>query len=151
MPWPKPRCGARVGSSRGGRAPRSAPGRGWPRQAHQHLLAGGDLDAVEHDGLGGHAEGGVRHGGVEAQQLLDRGGDLVEVGDEGAELVGVVEQGHHAVADEAAGRVVAGDHELEQARQHLLAGELLALAGGDQHAHEVVGRLGLRWSTRSPR
>ena len=90
-------------------------------EADQHLLAGGDRDAVEIDRLGGHAERGVGHRRGEPHELLDRRREAAR-GPSGssAQLVGVVEQGDDPVADEAGGGVVAGDDQLEQARQQLL-------------------------------
>ena len=56
----------------------------------------------------------------------------------------MLEQGDDAVADEARGRVVAGDDQLEDRRQQLLGAEpLVAVAGADQPAHEVVAGAGL--------
>ena len=63
----------------------------------------------------------MRDRGGEADELLDRGGKLPGIGQQRLELAGVIKQGHHAVADQAGRGVVAGDDELEQARQQLLA------------------------------
>ena len=81
---------------------------------------GGDFHAAESHRLGRHPERGVRDGGGEADELLDRGGKLPGIGQQRLELAGVIKQGHHAVADKAGRGVVPGDHELEQARQQLL-------------------------------
>ena len=111
----------------GGREPaRIAVGRA---QAHQHLLVRGDLHAVEGHRLGRHPERGVRDRGGEADELVDRGGKLPGIGQQRLELAGVIQQGHHPVADQAGRGVVAGDHELEQARQQLLGGERVVFGG----------------------
>ena len=49
-------------------------------QAHQHLFAGGELDAAEGQRLGRHPERGVRDRGGETDELVDRGGKLPQVG-----------------------------------------------------------------------
>ena len=56
------------------------------------------------------------------------------------ELVAVVEQGHHRVADQAARGVVAGDHELEQRRERLGLGGHAAVDGVDEDLDEVARR-----------
>ena len=109
-------------------------------QAHQHLFVRGDLDAVEGDRLGRDPERGVRDWGGEPDQLLDGGGQPSGIGQQRLEPAGVIQQGHHPVADQAGRGVVAGHHELEQARQKLLGGEHIAFGGGDQDADQVVGR-----------
>ncbi len=110
------------------------------RQAHQHLFMCGYLHAVERHRLGRHPERGVRDRGGEPDELVDRGGKPCGIGQQGLELAGVIQQGHHSVADQAGRGVVAGDDELEQARQELLGGERVAFGGGDQDADQVVGR-----------
>src|SRR5580700_11564852 len=49
-------------------------------EAHQHLLAAGDLRAAESHRPGRHPEGGVRNRGREPDELLDRTGELTGVG-----------------------------------------------------------------------
>ena len=79
------------------------------------------------------AERRVRHRGVVAQQLFYRDGELRRIGPERGELFGLPQQRDHAVADEARGRVVTGDDQLEDRRQQLLRAEsLLAVTGSDQ-------------------
>ena len=80
-------------------------------------------------------------GGREPQQLLDGAGEQVRVLAQRGELVGVVEQGDDAVADQAAGGVVAGDDELEQRRQRLGLGRLAAVDGVDEDGDEVARRV----------
>ena len=109
-------------------------------QAYQRLFARGDLHAVEGHRLGRHPERGMRDRGGEADELVDRGGKLPRIGQQRLELAGVVQQGHHPVADQAGRGVVAGDDELEQARQQLLGGERVAFGGGGQDADQVAGR-----------
>jgi hypothetical protein len=118
-----------------GEAARVAVGRA---QAHQHLFVRGDLDAVEGDRLGRDPERGVGDRGGEADELVDRGGKQPGIGQQRLELAGVIQQGHHSVPDEASRGVVAGHHELEQARQQLLGGECFVF-GGNQDADQVVG------------
>ena len=98
----------------------------------------GDVGGADRKGLGGHAERGVRDGGVIAQELFDGRGHLIEVGEQRIELVGVVEERHDRVPDVGRGRVVPGDDQLEQARQHLLVAEPIVGAGVHQHAHQIV-------------
>ena len=51
----------------------------------------------------------------------------------------MVEQGDDAVADQARGRVVAGDDQLEQAGQQLLVAQPVAVfSRREQDAHEIV-------------
>src|SRR5579863_2653187 len=69
-------------------------------QAHQYLLVRGDLNPAQRHRLGRHPERGMGDGGGEADELIDRGGKLPRVGRQRPELAGVIEQGHHAVADE---------------------------------------------------
>ena len=58
------------------------------------------------------------------------------------QLIRVAEQGDDAVADEARGRVVPGDDQLEDGRAQLPGIEaLVAVTGGDQGADEVVTRI----------
>ena len=79
------------------------------------------------------------NGGVVAEALLDSGGDLARVRTQPGELLGVSQQRHDAVADEGGGRVVPGHDQLEDGREQLSGVEaLVAVAGGDQPAHEVV-------------
>ena len=98
-----------------------------PGDAHQDLLVGGDRDAVELHRLGGDAEGRVRHRRREPDELLDRSRQQGRLVVEEPELVGTVEEGDDAVADEARGRVVAGDDELEEAREQLLPAQAALL------------------------
>jgi hypothetical protein len=65
-------------------------------------------------------------------------GKLPGIGQQCLELAGVIQQGHHPVADQAGRGVVTGDHELEQARKQLLRGQRVAF-GGNQDADQVVG------------
>ncbi len=57
-------------------------------KADQHLLAAGDLDAVETHRLGCHAERGMGDRGSEPDELVDRSGKLPEVGKQGFERPG---------------------------------------------------------------
>ena len=75
----------------------------------------------------------------EPDELVDCCGKLPEIGQQRFELAGVIEEGYHAIADEAGRRVVAGDHKLEEARQDLLRGERIVLSG-DEDADEIVAR-----------
>ena len=78
-------------------------------------------------------------GCVEAEQLLDGRGDLRRGHAELGELDRVAKESDDAVADEAGGRVVAGDDELEDRREQFLVVEpLVAVAGADQPADEIV-------------
>ena len=110
-------------------------------EADQDLLAGGDHDAVELDGLGRDAERGVRDRCRVADELLDRCRHPLRFVRQQLQLVGVVEQGDDAVADEARRGVGAGNDELEEARQELLFGQpLVVVARRDEHTDEVVAR-----------
>ena len=56
-----------------------------------------------------------------------------------AQLVGMFEEVHDSVADQAGGGVVAGDDELEQAAEQLLFRQALVVVGRrHQHADEIV-------------
>ena len=113
-------------------------------EADEHLLAGGKGDAVELDRFGRDPEGGVGNGSGEPQHLLDSVGEQGGVVEQDSELVGVVEQGDDAVADEAAGGVVAGHHELEERREHLGAGRHPSPDGVDENHDEITLRVGHR-------
>ena len=114
-------------------------------QVDDDLGAGRDGGVTDLERLGGPAEGRVGDGRVVADELLDGAGPDVRVGPEPAELVGVGEQRHHGVADEAGGGVVTGDDELEDGGAQLLLGEpVVAVAGVDEGADQgVVGLVSL--------
>ncbi len=104
----------------------------------------GIVTPAEGHGLDRVTERRVGNGRVEAEQLLDGRGDLVGVAPELGELGRVAEEGDDAVADEAGGGVVAGDDQLEDRREQLLVVEpLVAVAGADQRADEIVAGGGL--------
>jgi hypothetical protein len=45
----------------------------------------------------------------------------------------------NTIADQTGGRVVTGDDQLEQSRKQLLLGQaVVVVAGGHQHAYEIV-------------
>ena len=78
---------------------------------------------------------------VEAQELLQRRRQPFGIVTQQRQLIRVAEQGDDAVADEAGGRVVTGDDQLEDRREQLPGVEaLVAVTGGDQGADEVVAR-----------
>ena len=78
---------------------------------------------------------------VEAQELLQRRRQPSGIVAQQRQLIRIAEQGDDAVADEAGGRVVTGDDQLEDRREQLPGVEaLVAVAGGDQRADEVVAR-----------
>jgi len=83
-------------------------------QADQDLLARRHGDAIQGHARGRDTERGMGHRCGEAQQLLDGPGEQLRVALQRHQLVGVIEQGDDPVADQAAGGVVAGHHELEQ-------------------------------------
>ena len=88
-----------------------------------------DLLAAQLDVLGGGALEGD-HGGRPAHDLLGgrrRALALVEL-----PLVGVGEEGVHAVADGVAGRLVARDRQQEHEEAELVGGEVALVLGGDQ-------------------
>ena len=96
--------------------------------------AGMSLTA-ELDRLEGVTEGRMRDRCVEAQQLLHGRRDVVRLGAQLRELVGLVQERDDGVADEARGRVVAGHDQLEDRRQQLPVVELfVAVAGCDERA-----------------
>ena len=107
-------------------------------EADQDLLAAGDLGVVQREGLGRPPECGVGDRGRVAQELLHGGRHPVQVGPQRFELVGVVEQGDDGVADVGRRGVVAGDDQLEEARQQLLVVQPVVVAGRDEDAHQVV-------------
>ena len=84
-------------------------------------------------------ERGVRNRCVVANELLDRVGQQHRIAAHERKLFRVGEQGDDSVADEARGRVVARDDELEDRRQELLFAELLvAVARVEQRAHQGI-------------
>ena len=99
---------------------------------------GRDLDAAELDRLGRHPERRVRDRRGEAHELLDGVGDAAGIVAQDAPLVRMVEQRDDAVADQARRGVVAGDDQLEEARQQLLLGQAVAVGTGEQDGDEVV-------------
>ena len=63
------------------------------------------------------------------------------IGAEGREFGGTIEERDEPVSEQARGRVVPGDDELEDGREQLLLGELIvSVAGRDQVADEIVAR-----------
>ena len=83
----------------------------------------------------------MRNGCVVAKHLLDRSGDLAGGRAQGGELFGMAEQGDDAVADEAGGRVVPRDDQLEDRREQFLLIEVfVAVTRADQGTDEVIAR-----------
>ena len=81
------------------------------------------------------------HRSVITQHLLDRVGYERRVADEPPLLVGVSEQGPHAVADEVHRRLVTGNEQKEDdAAQLGLAQTITLVFGGEQRAQQVVAR-----------
>jgi hypothetical protein len=111
------------------------------REAHQQLLVGRNDDPSDLQRLRRDAERGVRDGGRESDELLDRVRDQARVANQCLQLGRVVEQRDEPVADQARRGVVPCHEQLEQARQHLLAGETPVVCRGHQHADQVVGGL----------
>ena len=108
-------------------------------QADDDLGARRDGDPAELDRRHGVAERRVRHGRVEAKQLLDGSGQPRRVGAQLGELARIAEQGDHTVADQARRRVVAGDDQLKDRGEQLPGVEpLVPVAGADQRADQVV-------------
>ncbi len=67
------------------------------------------------------------NGSGETHQLLDGRAHVAEVLEQRGELIRVVEEGDDAVADQARGRVVTGDDQLEQAGEQFLVVQLVAV------------------------
>ena len=102
------------------------------------VVARADLEPV-HRAVGPRAPDGRLRRGIEAQQLLDGRRDEAGVVAEPGELVRVVEQRQHAVADQVGGGLVAGDQQEAQHVQHLaLAQPLAAVLGMGERAQDVV-------------
>ena len=81
------------------------------------------------------------HGAVEAQQLLDRGGQEPRLGAETAPLFGLAEQGEHAVADQVRRGLVAGEQQQVAGREQLgVAQRVALLLRLDHRADQVVAR-----------
>ena len=104
----------------GGRSPppRVAIGGG---QADEEHLAGRQLDATHHRGLGGDPAHELV-GAVVAEQLRHRVAQQAGLGPQAGQLVGVVQQRQDAVADQAGGRLVAGHVERDQLRHRARRG-----------------------------
>ena len=111
------------------------------RQADDDLGAGRNRHAAQFDRFDGVSKRRVRDRRVEAQELLQRRLEPFGIATQQRQLTRVAEQGDDAVADEARGRVVTGDDQLEDRREQLPGVEaLVPVAGGDQGADEVVSR-----------
>ena len=115
-------------------------------QPEEELRALGQVDAAERHRPLRHPPP-HRHGGVEAQHLVDRAGDQLRLVDQPRPALRHLEQPPHAVADQVVRRLVPGEAEREQDRGDLLLRERLRVLVVDlqQRAGEVVaavGRLG---------
>ena len=106
-------------------------------EAGHDQVTGGDGHALDLQRLQGDAAGEL-HRAVEAQELLDGVGVEGRVVDQAAKLIGVVEQGVHAVADEVHRGLVAGEEQEHHVLQQLRVGELLAVLFGMDHGGEDV-------------
>ena len=110
-------------------------------QTHDHLGTRRDRHASDFDRRDRVAERGVRDGRVVSKEFLDRGCDLLGARPQGIEGVRVGEQRDDAVADQARGGVMTRDDQLEDRRhEFLLIEPLVAIAGKNQCAHEIVAR-----------
>src|ERR1700733_12976073 len=108
-------------------------------EANQHLLTCRDLHAGQIHGLCRDTKGCVRNGRRKPDQLLDRGGQPRRDLTKASPLVRTLEMVNNPVADEAGGRVVPRDDQLEQARKQLLLGQAVVIvAGGHRHTDKIV-------------
>ena len=111
------------------------------RQADDDLGPGRNRHAAQFDRFDGVSKRRVRDRRVETQELLQRRRQPIRIVTQRRQLTRVAEQGDDAVADEAGGRVVAGDDQLEDRREQLPGIEaLVTVASGDQGTDEVVSR-----------
>ena len=111
------------------------------RQADDHLGPCGNRHTAQLDRLDGVSERRVRDRRVEAQELLQGRRQTFRMVTQRRQLRRIAEQGDDAVADEAGGRVMTGDDQLEDRREQLPRIEaLVAVTGDDQGTHEVVPR-----------
>lgn len=104
------------------------------------LAATGDHRAGDVDRVEGEAEGGGLQRSVVAQHLLDRAVDEGQIGAQRGELLRVGEQRQHAVGDEIAGGLVAGDQQQLGHAQEFFVAEPVAVpvAHRDQIAQQIV-------------
>ena len=77
------------------------------------------------------------------QHLLDCGRQQGAIGAYALELIRVLEERNHAVGDQVAGRLVAGDRQQEEEEVELEVAQPLAFdLGVDEDAHQVLRRFG---------
>ncbi|KOG83070.1 hypothetical protein ADK33_07220 [Streptomyces griseus subsp. rhodochrous] len=121
----------------GRREPRRVPV-GGP-EGDQDRSAGGEIGAAERDGLRGEPEGGRAHRGVVAEQLVQRGGDVLGVSPHAVQFARGGEEREKRVAEGVGGGLVSGHEQQDgQGDQVLLAHVVVGVARRDELVEERV-------------